>query len=69
VYSNVRIHGTHEDGNFRWLGSDFAIETSEGQDEIRRLTNKLDRHIKPMKLLLWAIRADSLIDIEARPLD
>lgn len=31
-------------------------------------TNKLERHIKPIKLLLWAIRADSLIDIEARPL-
>jgi len=32
------------------------------------LTKRLDRHIIPIKLLLCAIRADSLIDIEARPL-
>ncbi|KAL4934786.1 hypothetical protein BDV06DRAFT_208267 [Aspergillus oleicola] len=31
-------------------------------------TKRLDRHIRPMKLLLCAMRADSLIDIEARPL-
>lgn len=33
-----------------------------------RLTSRLDRHIRPIRLLLWAIRADSLIEREARPL-
>ncbi|PYI30479.1 hypothetical protein BP00DRAFT_204084 [Aspergillus indologenus CBS 114.80] len=31
-------------------------------------TSRLERHINPMKLLLCAIRAESLMDIEARPL-
>lgn len=34
----------------------------------KRHTKRLDRHISPIKLLLCAIRADSLMDIDARPL-
>jgi hypothetical protein len=37
--------------------------------ESKLLTNKFERHIKPMKLLLCAIRAASFIDIETWPLD
>lgn len=47
---------------------DTNMNGNSRRGEGRGRTKRLDRQIIPMKLLLWAIRADSLIDIEARPL-
>jgi hypothetical protein len=42
---------------------------SDGKEYFDQLTNRLDRQIRPMKLLDWAIRAASLIDVDVCPLD